>query len=267
MLNLSSLTIVKLGGSAITYKNLSPPKVKDEILMRIVKELKVNNNQLIIILGGGAYGHQAAHAYGFGDPLTSQEQLLAGIPSIRHNMCILSTAVEEAMNKENIPAVVLPPFSFVTLNKGNITKFPTDIIKKTLQSGCIVITHGDVCFDNNLGVSILSGDTITVYLAEKLEAKTILIGTDVDGVYDSNPQYNPNAKHISIISKSNLDEIMKGAGSSTAIDVTGGMGRKLRELLNLADKGIRIIIFNLLIPSRLEKLLIGESVLCTEIIL
>ncbi|MGD2072272.1 MAG: isopentenyl phosphate kinase [Candidatus Thorarchaeota archaeon] len=265
MRNSNNLTIIKLGGSAITHKGLSPPQTKNNLITRISKELKVYQNQLIVVLGGGAYGHQAAHSYGFGNPITSKKQLLAGIPMIRHNMSILSTIVEEAMNRENIPAVVFPPFSFVILNKGNISSFPTNIIEKSLNSNNVVIIHGDVCFDTSLGASILSGDTITVYLANKLKAKNVFIGTNVDGVYDDNPQKNPDAKHIPIVDNSNIDTVIKETGTSMATDVTGGMNRKIRELVSLSDKGIRIVIFNLLIPGRLEKLLIGETVICTEI--
>jgi isopentenyl phosphate kinase len=263
--NFSNLTIIKLGGSAITQKDFSPPQVKEKLLTRIIKELKTTDNQLVVILGGGAHGHQAAHKYGFGDPSTSRKKLLSGIPLIRHNMSILSLAVEGSMNRKHVPAVVFPPFTFVKLNNKNIASFPTNIIEEALASGHVVITHGDVCFDNTLGASILSGDTITVYLANKLSAKRVLIGTNVDGIYEENPQQNPKAKHIPIVNNSNLDEVLKGAGMSTTTDVTGGMGRKIKELLYLANKGIRIIIFNLLIPGRLERLLGDESVLCTEI--
>ena len=227
--------------------------------------MKLYHKQLIVVLGGGAHGHQAAHEYGFGNPKTSKERLLAGIPAIRHNMNVLSLTVEEAINQEKIPAVVLPPFSFAILNNGFISKFSTNIIKRALHSKHVVITHGDVCFDSNLGAAILSGDTILAYLANKLNAKNVFIGTNVDGVYEENPQYNPNAKHIQIVNQSNIDRVIRRAGSSLDTDVTGGMGRKLIELLDLADKDIKIAIFNLLVPGRLEKLLAGKSVLCTKI--
>jgi isopentenyl phosphate kinase len=265
MLNSNDLTIIKLGGSAITHKSLSPPQVKDKVLTRISKEIKVSDDQLIIVLGGGAHGHQAAQTYGFGDSKTSQERLLDGIPLIHHNMNILSMAVEDAMSNENIPAVIFSPFSFVTLNNRAITNFPTNIIEKALHSKFAIILHGDVCFDTSLGASILSGDTITAYLANKLNAKRVFIGTNVDGVYEDNPQYNPDAKHIPVVNSTNIDKVIKGAGTSITTDVTGGMSRKIIELLDLAGKDIRIVIFNLLIPGRLKKLLVGEPTLCTEI--
>ncbi|MHA2423434.1 MAG: isopentenyl phosphate kinase [Candidatus Thorarchaeota archaeon] len=259
------LTIVKLGGSVITHKASSPPEVNEKNLTRIVKELKEHRGELIIILGGGAHGHQAAHSHGFADPKSPKELLLKGVPPIRHNMAILSSSVETSLNKEGIPAIVLSPFSSVTLKGGLIHTYPTEIIKKSLDNGLVVVTHGDVCFDEESTVSILSGDTIAVYLAEQMNAKSILIGTDVDGVMDDNPKLNPSAKHIPEINQDNMAVILSITGPSTNTDVTGGMSKKLSELLEIAKQDREIIIFNLTVPNRLKSLLKNESTICTRI--
>jgi isopentenyl phosphate kinase len=265
VLDVNRLTIVKLGGSVITYKGMSPPTVNHENLFRIAQELKTSTDPLIVILGGGAHGHQAAHRYGFGDPSTSSEQLLRGIPSIRHNMSILSNAVEESLNEAGLHGVVLPPFLMVSQNNKEIVNFQTSLIEKTIQSGFTVITHGDVCFDESLGASILSGDTIAVYLAKKLKATSLYIGTDVDGVLEEDPQTNPKAAHIEVIDATNIDSILDRAGPSSATDVTGGMEKKLRDIFTLAGLEIDIAIFNLEAPSRLSALLSGKTPRCTII--
>jgi isopentenyl phosphate kinase len=85
VLQLENLVIVKLGGSVITHKEISPPTVNEEHLSRIVKELAAHDGKLIIVLGGGAHGHQAAYKYGYGNPDTAPIQLLQSI-SYRHRM-------------------------------------------------------------------------------------------------------------------------------------------------------------------------------------
>ncbi|MFW9807630.1 MAG: hypothetical protein ACFFFK_12955, partial [Candidatus Thorarchaeota archaeon] len=72
------LTIVKLGGSVITYKDSTPPKVNKKNLIRITKEMKSYRGELIIVLGGGAHGHQAAHSHGYGNPKSGKDILLKG---------------------------------------------------------------------------------------------------------------------------------------------------------------------------------------------
>jgi isopentenyl phosphate kinase len=265
VLDLNGLTIVKLGGSVITHKGVSPPTVNQDNLSRIAHELKTSIQPLIIILGGGAHGHQAAHRHGFGDPSTSSEQLLRGIPTIRHNMSILSTAVEQSLNETGIHGVVLPPFLMATLDNKELVSFQTSLIERVIHSGLTVITHGDVCFDESLGASILSGDTIAVYLAKKLKATSLYIGTDVDGVLEENPQTNPKAARIEVIDATNIGSILDRAGPSSATDVTGGMEKKLGEILTLAGLDIDIAIFNLGVPDRLSALLSGKTPRCTRI--
>ena len=265
MIQLKPLTIVKLGGSVITYKDSSPPRVNESNLTRIAKELKTHRGELIIVLGGGAHGHQAAHSHGFADPNSSKELLVRGIPPIRHNMSELATSVETVLNKEGIPTIIITPFTCVTLRNGLIHEFSTSIIRKALDNGLVVLTHGDVCFDEESTVSILSGDTIAVYLAKQMNAGTILIGTDVDGVLDDNPKLNPSAKHIPIINQENKEAILDKTGPSTNTDVTGGMSKKVSELLEIAQQNREVIIFNLTVPNRLKSLLQNEETICTRI--
>jgi len=262
---LKPLTIVKLGGSVITYKDSSPPRINFKNLTRIAKELKEYKGDLIIVLGGGAHGHQAAHSHGYANPESPKDILLKGIPPIRHNMSELALSVETSLNKEGILTVTIPPFCSVTLKKGVIHNFPIHIIRKSLDNGLVVVTHGDVCFDEEKTAAILSGDTIAVYLTEKMNAKTILIGTDVDGVLDDNPRLNPSAKHIPLINQKNKEMILSKTGPSANTDVTGGMAKKVSELLDIARKNRIIAIFNLTVPARLKSLLRNEPTICTRI--
>lgn len=262
---MKDLTIIKLGGSVITKKGASPPKTNIESLRRIVRELKNYMGKLIIVLGGGAHGHQAAHAYGFANSSTTPERRLAGIPLIRHNMTLLSLEVEEAFRNEDIPAVVISPFSFVKMKDGQIRKFSTEGIRTTIESGLTVIIHGDVCFDETLGASIISGDTIVVHLAKDLQAENVFIGTDVDGVMTDNPLDNPDAKIIPVIDIHNKGNVITNTGPSKSVDVTGGMTRKIADLFELEGHNTKITIFNLLVSNRLEKLLAGEQVICTTL--
>lgn len=249
----------------ITHKDSSPPRVNEENLARIAKELKTYTGELIIVLGGGAHGHQAAYSHGYADSKSPKDLRVRGIPPIRHNMVELATAVETSLNREGTPTIVIPPFCIATLRSGLIHEFPISVIRRALDLGLVVVTHGDVCFDSETTASILSGDTIAVYLTEQLNAETILIGTDVDGVMDDNPKLNPSAAHIPVINQENKESVLTKAGPSTNTDVTGGMSRKVSEFLELAKQDREIIIFNLTIPGRLESLLQNEPTVCTRI--
>ncbi len=259
------LTLLKLGGSVITKKDASPPVINTDLVSRIAKEIHSYPHPLMIILGGGAHGHQAAHQYGFGDTSTPSSKLISGIPSIRHNMTVLSLGIESIMKSNGIESVVIPPFSSAILNNGRIESFSLEIFRKALAANQTVITHGDVCYDNTRGASILSGDTILVHLTEQLDVERVLVGTNVDGLFDTNPDENPNAQIIPVIDRKNRDKVLGFAGPSGSTDVTGGMNRKISDLLAISDLGIEVIIFNLTISKRLDALLNGEQVISTRL--
>ncbi|MFW9931104.1 MAG: isopentenyl phosphate kinase [Candidatus Thorarchaeota archaeon] len=262
---MKDIILLKLGGSVITNKHETPPRINNDTVNRIAKELQIATSPLIIVLGGGAHGHQAAYSYGYGESDTPINRLLAGIPKIRHNMNELAFGIETLFNQEGLSSVVISPFSISFLENKQIASFSLESIQRTIDSGHNVITHGDVCFDSHFGAAILSGDTIMAYLAKELKIKEILIGTDVDGVLDSNPSINPHARVIPVINQLNKESVLKAVGPSSATDVTGGMAKKVIDLLALSGLGTETTIFNLNIPGRLEDLLKGESVLCTKI--
>lgn len=257
---------MKLGGSVITHKELTPPQIHEENLTRIAKEIGTHTGRMIVVLGGGSHGHQAAHKFGYGDSRTSQKQLLSGIAHIRHNMTLLSLEVETSFNESGLASVVISPFSSSKLDNGRIITFPLEFISLALQAGIIPILHGDVCFDITRGASILSGDTIVTYLAENFRASHVFIGTDVDGIYTSNPQNDPNASLIPEIDDSNINLVLQRVGPSSSTDVTGGMQKKLTELLALTKQHqSEVAIFNLCVPGRLQSLLAQQSIPCTRI--
>jgi isopentenyl phosphate kinase len=265
---LRKLTLLKLGGSVITKKEISPPSINTEAVSRIAKEIKSYSQPLLIVLGGGAHGHQAAHEYGFGDSNTPSSKLVSGIPAIRHNMTVLSLGIESILTSNDISSVVIPPFASAILDDGKIDKFSLEMVRKAIDANHTIITHGDVCYDNTRGAAILSGDTILAYLTTQLDIERVLVGTNVDGLLNANPIENPNAQIIPVINQSNRNEVLDIAGPSESTDVTGGMKRKISDLLEIAQLGIEVIIFNLTTSGRLRAILDKDKqVVCTRIII
>ncbi len=258
------LIIIKFGGSSITFKSESPPKINEDVIKNAVEDITSYKGNVLLVLGGGAHGHQAAYKYGYGNDTTPKKKLLQGIPEIRHNMSLLSSRVEHIFWEKHHKAVIINPFSFVLMKDGKISSFPMDIIRRALEADLIVITHGDVCFDESRGASILSGDVIITHLAKELGVSRVLLGTNVDGVFTEDPKVDPKAELITEITAQNRNTVLRAAKSSSGTDVTGGMSLKLQELLNLAEEGIEVVIFNLNASHRLEKVLKGENVPCTR---
>ncbi len=139
-----------------------------------------------------------------------------------------------------------------------------DIIKKYLENGFIPVIYGDVVSDleETIKMAVVSGDQIINYLAKNLKTERIILGTDVDGVYNKNPKKYSNAKLISELSS--LKDL-ESLDSTTNIDVTGGMIGKIKELLELAEIGIKSEIINAEHKNIVQNALAGEKVLGTII--
>ncbi|KPU43916.1 uridylate kinase [Oxobacter pfennigii] len=104
-----------------------------------------------------------------------------------------------------------------------------------------------VIFAAGTGNPYFSTDTTAALRAAEIEADVILLAKKVDGVYDSDPKKNPNAKKFQ---KLNYIEILDnglGVMDSTATSLC-------------MDNKIPIIVFGLDKPDNIIKVLCGEAI-------
>jgi len=258
------LTILKLGGSVVTEKN-KPLTPNIKAIKRLAEEIhEADFKPLIIIHGGGSYGHPLAKKYNIPSGLKDYSQRL-GFSETHEAMVNLNSLIIRTFLEHGIPAFGFAPSSFIITEKGRIHVFDLKALMMALEIDLIPVLYGDAVFDNKLGFTILSGDQIAAFLAVKLGARRIIMGIDVDGVYDSDPKRNPSARLIPELSLRNLEKLMKKIGGSQAPDVTGGMMGKMLELKVAVERGIDVLIVNALLPGNIYKALIGEKVVGTRI--
>jgi len=254
------LIILKLGGSVITKKEAPEPTLDHENLKRIAGEISDSlPSSLIIVHGAGSFGHPLAKKYRIGAP-TSLEELqrkMMGFSIIQRWVKISNIHVCDALRKEDIPVVSIQPSSFILAYNGRIKHADPRIIISYLEIGFIPVTYGDVVLDTdeNLKMSVLSGDQIIKYLGETLKPEKVILGTDVDGVFDKDPKKYPDAKLLERIKS--LKDIKYQPGKSE--DVTGAMLGKIKELLLLAEKGVNSEIINAKKPGNIKKALLGQK--------
>ncbi|MHA1754150.1 MAG: isopentenyl phosphate kinase [Candidatus Odinarchaeia archaeon] len=256
--------ILKIGGSVLCDKS-KLFSINQNILDRIVKEIVENKHlKLIIVHGGGSFGHPLAKKYNLTKGVTEENKI--GITETHNAMLELNQIITQKFINANYPIIPLSPMDLFITENGVITKsFITPIIK-SMEIGLTPLLFGDTVFDIKKGVAILSGDQIISYLGIKLKPKKIILGIDVDGLFLSDPKVNPNAEMIDQVTPKNVNEVLKGLrikNSSKSIDVTGGMAGKIKEILKVAKKGIEVIIVNITIKNNLWKILNDQPVKCT----
>jgi isopentenyl phosphate kinase len=255
----AKLTILKIGGSVITDKT-GELAARTEVINRLAEEIqKANVKNLMIVHGGGSFGHPTAQKYAIKEGLKEDTQKV-GFSETHHVMTVLNGLVLDALVWHNIPALSVTPSCCVVTENGRITYFEDAVLKKLLKTGFVPVLCGDVTLDERLGFTVLSGDQLVAYLARKFDAGKIVIGVDTEGLYDADPKVTKNAKLYTHLTLSELEKVKENLGGSTATDVTGGMIGKITELVPAVEQGIPVAIVNAAKPNRVYKALMGEAV-------
>ncbi|MBD2197430.1 isopentenyl phosphate kinase family protein [Calothrix anomala FACHB-343] len=261
------LALIKLGGSLITDKD-RPYTAKPEIIQQLAGEVSaiaLQNPHLKLIIGNGAgsFGHQSAKKYNTINGISTDVDKF-GFCLVHQDAIDLNRLIAKAFLQAGLPVISLPPVTMgVTENKKPI-KFNYSIIENTLAAGLIPLVFGDVVLDKIIGGTILSTDTVLAELAkhfhikENLRVQLINVG-NYPGVYDQYGQV------ISEITSANYPHIKNFLGESKSVDVTGGMLRKVKEFLAIADLGIDCWIIDGAVPGNLTNAVLGKSALGTLI--
>ena len=253
------LIILKIGGSIITYKDKTVPKVNFRNLRIIASQLTGTKNKLVLIHGAGSFGHQIVKKTGIDKGIRKQQDLISFAETQRLQNELNCIIVKELI-KKGLPAFPCQASSHAVLSSGRLLTMNIDVIRGLLKLNMIPVLYGVPAYDIKKGCSILSGDQIAPFLAEKLKAKKIIMASNVDGVFTANPHKNKNAKQIKEINKKNFKEIKKTLEGSSFTDVTGGMAGKVLELINTAKKGICAQIIDGVKKNNIRKALSGQGV-------
>ncbi|MBR1681656.1 glutamate 5-kinase, partial [bacterium] len=91
-------------------------------------------------------------------------------------------------------------------------------------------------------VSFSDNDKLSALVASELDAELLLILSDINGLYDSNPKTNPQAKIINEV-EDVTDDIMKMA-SGASDGGRGGMKTKLEAARLVTRSGGKVLITN-----------------------
>lgn len=102
-------------------------------------------------------------------------------------------------------------------------------------------------------------DSLSAIVAKLVNADALIILTDIDGLYDDNPNENEDAKLISQVDEI-TDELIAVAGGHGSRFSTGGMVTKLHAAQIAMDAGIDTIVMNGAAPESIYKTLDGKQI-------
>lgn len=164
-----------------------------------VKELTEKGTEVGIVIGGGNFW-RGRTSENIDRVKADQIGMLATIMN-----CIY---VSEIFRSEGMMTNILTPFEC-----GSFTKlFSKDRANKYFAKGMVVF------FAGGMGHPYFSTDTGVALRAIEVEADCILLAKAIDGVYDSDPATNPDAKKYTEVS---IDEVI--AKNLQVVDMTASI--------------------------------------------
>ncbi len=110
-----------------------------------------------------------------------------------------------------------------------------------LEKGRVVV------FGCGTGNPFFSTDTAAALRAAEIDAEIIFKATNVDGVYDSDPRKNPDAKRFDTLTYSDVLRLGLGVMDSTATAMC-------------KDNNIPILVFSLEDPDNIVRAVMGETI-------
>ena len=199
--------------------------VADEV--KSVHDLGV---QLAVVVGGGnIFRGIAASSYGMDRASADHMGMLATV--------INSLALQDALERKGVQTRVQTAISMHEVAEPYILRRAV----RHLEKGRVVI------FGAGTGNPYFTTDTAAVLRAQEIHAEILLKATKVNGVYDSDPVVNKDARFVSKISYMQALERQLKVMDMTAISLA-------------MDNGLPLIIFNLNQEGNIRKVVCGQEI-------
>jgi uridylate kinase len=223
--------LLKLSGEALGGEHgtgINPESVHD--MARQVGEVRELGVQIVIVIGGGnIFRGLAGSERGIERATGDYMGMLATI--------INALALQDALEKTGIATRVQSAIAMAQVAEAFIRRRAV----RHLEKGRVVI------FAGGTGNPFFSTDTAAALRANEIGAEVILKATKVDGIYDSDPKKNPQAKRYTQVSYLEALQKQLKVMDSTAFSLC-------------MDNKMPIIVFDLFKPHNLRRVVKGEQV-------
>ena len=223
--------LLKLSGEALSAEtgySIDPGIVQS--IAGQVRELNAGGVEVAIVVGGGnIFRGLAASARGMDRSTADYIGMLATVMN--------SLALQDALEQEGVDTRVQSAISMHEVAEPYIKRKAV----RHLEKGRVVI------FAAGTGNPYFSTDTAATLRALEIGAEAILKATKVDGVYDSDPMTNPEAKRFDTLTY--IDALNKELKVMDSTAVSLAMENKMP-----------IIVFNLHTQSGIKRVVSGERI-------
>ena len=243
--------VVKIGSSTLTHEEGHLNLRRIEALVKTLSDFK-NSGKQVVLVSSGAVSAGVAKMGTHRPRCTAEKQAMAAVGQ-SELMKLYSRFFSDYGH--TVAQILLTKD---VIDQPDRRAAAEDTFRTLLEMGCIPIVNENDSVSTE-GINFGGNDTLSAYVALVCHADLLINLSDVDGLYDSDPRKNPDAKLIECVH--GVDEgVLSMAGGAGTERGTGGMATKLEAARIVLEKGIPMYILNGKEPTILYELLDGRHV-------
>jgi glutamate 5-kinase len=241
-----------VGTSTLTYDNGKPNIRRIDHLCRVISDLS-NSGREIVLVTSGALGIGVGKM-GLSERPTDVggRQAMAAV-----GQCELMFLYDKLFAEygKNVAQILLTRYDVENEHHRNhVIECMSALINMSIIP--IVNENDTVAIDELQGKNIGDNDNLSAIVAKMIGAQSLVMITDIDGLYNRNPREDDSAVQIPVVLEIN-DSLKEMAGGSGSKRGTGGMVTKLEAAQCACNAGIDTYIVND-DPNNLYKLTDGQ---------
>ena len=244
--------VFKVGTSTLTYDGGGINIRRIEKLVKVLSDLKNQGKDIILVTSGAVGVGMGKMGIKSKPSATREKQALAAI-----GQCELMDYYAQLFSNYNHTVAQLLLTKDVVDNEVLKTN-AVNTFETLLNFGAIPIVNENDSISAEQ-IEFGDNDTLSATVATLAKADLLVILSDIDGLYDSDPRENENAKLIPVVEKID-DSIIALAGGAGTTRGTGGMITKLHAAQECHMAGIDMIIANGSDPDILYDIFEGKTV-------
>ncbi|MBN8201048.1 glutamate 5-kinase [Bacillus sp. NTK034] len=226
--------VVKIGSSSLTNMNGGLCIEKLEEHAAALSLLKEKGHEVILISSGAVAAGFADLGYPSRPVTIAGKQAAAAV-----GQGLLMQGYTEEFKKHGIVAAQLLLTRQNFLHKEQYQNAHATLSELLKRNVLPIINENDSVSIEELAFG--DNDMLSALVSGLIQAQRLIILTDVNGIYDSNPRTNPDAKKFNYIPEISDDLMNAAAGSGSKVG-TGGMVTKLAAARTALALGVQVFI-------------------------
>ena len=242
--------VVKVGTSTLAHATGRLNIQRMERLCRVLSDLK-NAGHEIILVSSGAIGMGVGKLNLPGRPADMPSKQAAAAVG----QCELMYTYDKQFTEysHTVAQLLLTGEDIKSEQRSRNVR---STLSRLLELGALpIINENDTISTEE--ISIGDNDTLSAMVAASIRADLLILLSDIDGLYDSDPHENPDARLIPVVERLD-DHIRALAGGSGSSLGTGGMVTKLQAAQIATEAGCEMVIANGHHPAALYDIAAGQ---------